>query len=245
MTNEYYNYTRDLTPGTKVRSEEIDEEYTAIAEAFDKLADPNRLNVGANIGGEDTGTANNYVVNNGGPTTLVDLQIITFAPGNTNTGPSVIDVNGAGNVTIVRNDGTPLQPGDLIAGVPTMAVYDQTNNRWVIIGATAQQARESSRPGVKTVSDTSYTLLASDEGFVIRFTSGSPVLVTVPAESTVNFAVGTIVHLHREGGGTLSVTNAGGVTIQASASQTARAQYSTLSVIKVGTNLWKLLGDMT
>lgn len=244
MTNEYYNYTRDLTPGTKVRSEEIDEEYTAIAEAFDKLADPNRLNVGANIGGTDTGTANNYVVNNGGPTTLVDLQIVTFAPDSTNTGPSVIDVNGAGNITVVRNDGTPLQPGDLIAGVPTMAIYDQVNNRWVIIGATAQQARESARPGVKTVSDTAYTLILEDEGFVIRFTSGSAVTVTVPAESTVNFSIGTIVHLHREGAGTLTVTNAGGVTIQASASQAARAQFSTLSLIKIGADLWKLLGDM-
>lgn len=243
MSNEYYNYNSDLTPGSKVRSEEIDAQFTAIAAAFDKLSAPDQLSAGAQIGADDTGSADAYVVDNGGSSTLVDYQLVVFKPSANNTGPATLALNGATNHPIVRNNGDALEADDLVAGVPYLAVYDLDNTRFVLVGATYQQTQAALRPSVITDATTARTLSATDEGAIIRFTSASAVTVTIPANADAALPVGFIAHLHQIGGGQVTASAASGVTLTKAISASTRTQYSSISVIKTDTNVWQLIGD--
>lgn len=243
MPNNYYNYNNDLLPGTKTRSQEIDEQFAAIEAAFDLLADSDDLTVGANLGGIDSGLADAYDVNTGGTSTLVDLQLVTFVPLETNTGASTLTYNGSSNFPIVRNDGTPVQEGDLIQGVPTMLLWDGTNSRWVHVGATAFQAAQNTRPSIIVVS-ASRDLAATDEqAILVCNTTGGAITLTVLANATLELPIGFIVHFYASGANDVIVAGAGGVTINFSIGTQTRAQYSSLSLVKTATDTWFLLGD--
>lgn len=140
MTNPYYNRVSQFIPDQVVRSSQVEAELNSIVNGFQLLGDPALLGNGGLMWGADTGTADNYVYNNGATSVLVPGQIATFKPANTSTGPAVISVNGGVNRSIVRNDGTPLKAGDLIAGIPIVLIYDKDNTRWAIVGMTERQA---------------------------------------------------------------------------------------------------------
>lgn len=245
MTNPYYNrVVSDFLPDTAVRSGDLDAELNAIVAAFEKLSDPTKISNGGSLWGAETGTADNYVYNNGASATLVDGQIITFNPGNTNTDASVVAVNGGANKNIVRNDGTALQAGDLVAGIPTMMIYDPDGDRWVLIGVANSQILSAYRPSISAQTGTSYTITATDENSIITFSNASAVSVTAPSDSTEDLPLGFIVHLHQTGAGQVSVVADTGVTIQYAYSLDARAQYSSLSLMKIAANTYVLVGDI-
>ena len=244
MTNPYYNRITDFVPDTSVRSADLDAELDGVVAGFDLLGDPTLLGNGGSLLGTDTGTSDNYVYSNGGTSTILDGQIITFVPTNTNTGASVISYNGGSNTNIVRNDGTPLQAGDLIDGVPVMLIYDEANDRWVHVGATAQQCLEYNRPGINNQTGTTYTLVSADETKLIVCTNAAAIALTIPAEATLDLPIGYITHVHQGGAGQVTLTPAGGVTLHASVSLITRTQYSSLSLIKSAADTWKIIGDM-
>lgn len=245
MPNDYYNYSNDFIPGAKVRSQTHDQQFTALEAAFDLLSDPTKVGNGASVGGTDTGTADNYVVDNGATGVLVDLQMQTYTPAYTNTGASVVAVNGGANKTIVRNDGSAVQAGDLIAGVPVMMIWDSANDRWTLVGATATQVASQLRPTVTTQTGTAYTLALGDENSIILFTNGSAVTVTVPNDTTnPEIPAGYIAHLNQNGAGALSAAAAAGVTIRYAYALAARTQYASISLMKTAANTWVLIGDV-
>jgi hypothetical protein len=231
MANSYYNYDGDLIPGTRAASLELDNEFAAIAAGFDQLGDPSQLNTGANINGDDTGNVDAYVVDNGGSSTLVAGQLVTFIPTNTSTGPSTLSLNGSSNAAIVRNDGTALQAGDLIQDVPVMLIWDGT--QWTLVGATAAQAR--GRPSIKSVTG-AYTLTADDEGYVIICSNAT---ITAPT----GLPVGMIVHLYRFTADELTVSAGAGAVLRNAIGNQARAQYSTVSLVQTAVGEWLLIGD--
>ena len=102
---------------------------------------------------------------------------------------------------------------------------------------------EANRPTVTTQSGTSYTIDAADETSIIRFTNASAVTVTVPANATEALPIGYIVHLHQAGAGTVTVAGEGGVSVNSSLSLSSAAQYSALSLFKLGEDEWVLVGD--
>jgi len=241
MPNDYYNVSNDFVPGTKVRSADHDIEYAAIEAGFDKLAGANELNTGSIVHGDESGAADAYVSDNGGTDTYVTGQQVTFIPTNTNTGATTFTLNGGTAESILRNDGTTLQAGDLIAGVPVLMIWDGTN--WVLVGATAQQTLEDSRPGISTETGTSYTVTATDETKVILFTSASAIAVTLPSDSTEDMAIGFITHIHQNGLGKITLLPDSGVTLLYATSLKTRTQNSSLSVIKTAANTYKVVGD--
>lgn len=101
----------------------------------------------------------------------------------------------------------------------------------------------ASRPSVSVVSATTYTLDADDEYSVVRFTNTNAVTVTVPPNSDEEIPVGFTVHLHYEGEDALTVAEGTGVTVNSSKSLLTAAQYSALSLLKVATDQWLLVGD--
>jgi len=68
---------------------------------------------------------------------------------------------------------------------------------------------------------------------------------TVPTNASVAFPIGTTLTVIQLGAGQITLTAAGGVTINTPSSLTARVQYSTIAVVQVSANVWVAGGDLT
>lgn len=91
-----------------------------------------------------------------------------------------------------------------------------------------------------------YTLAISDGGGLVDMNNGAARTITVPANGTVAFPLGTQIILVRKGAGTLQVVAAGGVTINSVSGNTfISTQYGAATLVKIATNEWYLFGDLT
>lgn len=92
----------------------------------------------------------------------------------------------------------------------------------------------------------SYTLVLSDAGKLVQMNVATANDLTIPLNSSVAFPVGTQIPLRSIGAGQTSVVATGGVTIQSSGSKLKlTSQYSGGTVIKVATDTWALMGDLS
>lgn len=89
----------------------------------------------------------------------------------------------------------------------------------------------------------SYTLVLSDIGKMVEINNASANNLTVPADSTTNFPIGTQISILQTGSGQTTVTNAVGVTINGTPGLKLRTQWSIATLIKRAANTWVLLGD--
>jgi hypothetical protein len=90
----------------------------------------------------------------------------------------------------------------------------------------------------------SYTLVLTDAAKYVRMNVGSANDLTVPLNSSVAFPTGTQILIRQVGAGQTTVVATGGVTITSPETLKLRAQHSTASLIKVGTDAWELAGDL-
>lgn len=88
---------------------------------------------------------------------------------------------------------------------------------------------------------TSYSALLADANNTVTMNNASASTFTIASGI---FAVGTVLTVIQLGAGQITLT-ASGVTINTPSSLTTRAQYSTVSVIQVATNVWVAAGDLT
>jgi len=127
------------------------------------------------------------------------------------------------------------------------ASNDDTLNKvlvWDESSSLKMKWRNLSVLGINT-QPTSYTLVQSDEGKVIDITSVSNETLTIPAESSVNFTVGSQFVIVRSGSGELAVSPDIGVTINsAQGNLSLNYQYSAATLIKTGSDIWYLFGDL-
>jgi hypothetical protein len=95
-----------------------------------------------------------------------------------------------------------------------------------------------------TDSGTSRTLALTDNFASLSFTGSSAITVTVPANSAVAFPIGSYVELYQFGTAQITVTQSAGVTVNATDSQKkSRVRYSSMTLIKIATDEWLLVGD--
>jgi hypothetical protein len=79
-------------------------------------------------GSDDTGTANAYATNmHIAPLGYTKYMFVILKIANTNTGPSVLNVNALGNKPIKNADGSDVSPSQLLAGSLVCFQYDGTN----------------------------------------------------------------------------------------------------------------------
>lgn len=90
----------------------------------------------------------------------------------------------------------------------------------------------------------SYTLALTDAGQYVRVTVSSANNVTVPAESSVNFPIGTQITIRQAGAGQTTIVEGTGVTVTTPETLKLRGQHSTATLVKVGSDLWDLMGDL-
>ena len=95
---------------------------------------------------------------------------------------------------------------------------------------------------VENVQAGNYTLALDDTGKVVSVDSSSAVTVTVPANATVAFPVGTLVNVYRAGTGTVGIVGAGGVTVRNVGS--ISDQFGEVSLRKRDTDEWVLVGQV-
>jgi ferric-dicitrate binding protein FerR (iron transport regulator) len=92
----------------------------------------------------------------------------------------------------------------------------------------------------------SYTLVIGDADKLVEMNNASANNLTIPLNATVAYATGTQILLSQYGAGQTTVVATGGVTVRSSGGKLKlTAQYSGATLIKIDTNEWYLLGDIT
>lgn len=95
---------------------------------------------------------------------------------------------------------------------------------------------------INAQSGTSYTLVLGDAGKMVTLNNASPITLTVPANSSVAFVVGTQIELAQLGAGQVTVAAAGGVTIRSTDTLKLTDQYSAVVLTKLATDEWLMTG---
>ena len=87
-----------------------------------------------------------------------------------------------------------------------------------------------------------YTTVADDAGKIIRVTAAAD--ITIPAEASVNYPVGTVIGVRSATGSTVTVVEDAGVTvnIEAGLDLDLSGQYAEVSLHKVGADAWEAVG---
>lgn len=90
---------------------------------------------------------------------------------------------------------------------------------------------------------TTYTLVLADATKLVTMSNGAASTLTVPPNSSVAIAVGDRVDVSQLGAGQVTLAAGVGVTLYYTASLKLRAQFSAVSLLKIATNSWLLVGD--
>jgi uncharacterized protein (AIM24 family) len=91
----------------------------------------------------------------------------------------------------------------------------------------------------------SYALALADSGKLIQMNVASGNNLTVPLDSSVAFPIGTKIDVIQWNTGQTTVVGAGGVTLVATPGAKLRARYSSATIVKMETNTWIVLGDLS
>lgn len=89
------------------------------------------------------------------------------------------------------------------------------------------------------------TLVLADAGKYLRCANGSSFNLTVPLNSSVAFSIGTHIDIIQSGAGQVTIVATGGVTINATPGLKLTGQWAGATLVKVGTNEWDLVGNLT
>jgi hypothetical protein len=95
-----------------------------------------------------------------------------------------------------------------------------------------------------------YTISTSDAGKLLVFNRATTITVTVPTNTSDPIPVGTRIDILQKGTAQVLLYPSGGgggpsVTIYSSSGLYTRAQYSGATLIKIATDTWSLVGDLT
>lgn len=92
---------------------------------------------------------------------------------------------------------------------------------------------------------TTYTFALSDAGITVTCTNASPILATIPLNSTVAFPVGSNIDVIQGGAGKVTFTPAGGVTLKSLAGNLSiSGQNAGITLRKEATDTWYVLGAL-
>ena len=90
-----------------------------------------------------------------------------------------------------------------------------------------------------------YTLASDDGWMVIEVDSASPVTITIPAETSIDYPIGTHLEIFQVGTGTVTIAGQGGVVIRKiSDTFDLIGQYATAALRKRAADEWVLGGEL-
>ena len=92
----------------------------------------------------------------------------------------------------------------------------------------------------------SYTLSSlTERDSLIEVASSSATTITIPADSAVNYPVGTALDILQTSTGQVTIAAGAGVTVNATPGLKLRTQWSSATLFKRSTNLWVVYGDLS
>jgi hypothetical protein len=95
----------------------------------------------------------------------------------------------------------------------------------------------------KTASYTLSDLAERDD--LIEIASASATTLTIPADATLNFPIGTSLDILQTSTGQVTIAGAGGVTVNATPGLKLRTQWSSATLFKRAANTWVVIGDLS
>jgi hypothetical protein len=91
----------------------------------------------------------------------------------------------------------------------------------------------------------SYTLALTDQNDIVEMNVASANNLTVPLNATVAFPIGTEIAITQYGAGKTTIVATGGVTLRSAGGLLSiGAQYAMVTLLKVGTNEWYVVGNL-
>ena len=103
-------------------------------------------------------------------------------------------------------------------------------------------------PSITTITQktASYTLSdLAERDTLIEIASSSATTLTIPADSSVNYPVGTTLDILQTSTGQVTIAGAGGVTVNATPGLKLRTQWSSATLMKRAANTWVVYGDLS
>jgi len=212
------------------------------------IADPG---ADAILGWDDApGAAIAFTIGDGLETSTTTSQLATTIGGDGLTYSSgvlsVTDAAATGTNAVVVSSGViSLVPTSLtqltgagIAGNDELIMYDAD--------AGATKAVQYQDFGMPVQTDATATIAPglSDANTMYYCSSASAVAVTIPANASVAFPVGTVISFYQAGAGQITIGLTSDTLRSPNGAKTA-AQYSVVSAMKVGATEWVIVGDAT
>jgi Major tropism determinant N-terminal domain len=90
-----------------------------------------------------------------------------------------------------------------------------------------------------------YTPVLTDRDKLVEVSSASGVTLTIPANSSVAYPIGTSFDILQTGAGQVTIAGAAGVTVNATPGLKLRTQWSSATLFKRATDTWVVFGDLS
>jgi hypothetical protein len=117
------------------------------------------------------------------------------------------------------------------------------------IGDGSQAVEFASSTLITNARTASYTLALADKDKLVEVSNAAANTVTIPTNTTAAFPIGTQINIIQTGAGQTTISGTSGVTVNSTgataASPKLRAQWSTATAIKRGTDTWVVIGDIS
>ena len=112
-------------------------------------------------------------------------------------------------------------------------------------GTNGANGNWSTAQTINTQTGTSYTLVIGDAGNIITLNNAASIALTIPLNASVAFTAGQRIDITQLGAGRVTITPvSGSVVISSSNGLITRVQYSTASLVYLGSNTWLAVGDL-
>jgi hypothetical protein len=153
------------------------------------------------------------------------------------------DINASAAIAATKISGTAVTLTD--SGTVTSAMLADSTIVDGDISSTANIAQGKIADILTNAQTASYTLVLADKNKIVEMNVGTANDLTVPANSTVAYPVGTQIQILQTNAGKTRIVAAGGVTVNATPGLYMRAQWSGATLLKRATDTWVVTGDLS
>jgi hypothetical protein len=164
----------------------------------------------------------------------------TFTMDDLNT----ISPTGAGNVIVAG--GTNIGTTGTVANTITINLDDNITLTSITVDDITINNSLKSVLEINTQTGISYTLQLTDQDKEVQFTTGAAVTLNIPTNAAVAFPIGAQIGIVQYGAGQVTVTPAGGVTVNSIDSKTkTEKRYAACLLTKQDNDEWLLSGQIS
>lgn len=194
-------------------------------------------------------------------------MLVVLTPANNNTGATTLNIDSLGALDVQKADGDALVSGDLVAGIPALLLLDSGADDWILLnpqtgnftglnvtgavtfnGALTTDNTTSDEVGFKGIPQNSqsgnYTCVLTDAGKHI-FANAGLATVTIPANASVAYPIGTVLTFANNAGGNISIAITSDTLVLAGSSSTGTRTLATnglASALKITSQVWWISG---